>query len=74
MNKNLANALAANIVNGAFEFMAAKAGVSVKEITAVIVADPNGNAARYFRDLLRAGIDASPAILAEVWEKVNGSI
>lgn len=48
---------AATIMQSAVEFMAHKANVTTEEIAQTIIADPHGNTARYFRDLLRAAAE-----------------
>lgn len=48
----------------ALALMAAKAGVNPSEIIEAIAADPEGNPARYFADLVQAGMSEVPKLLA----------
>ena len=52
MNAKLFATILEITIDNALEFMANKAGCSKEQVEAVILADPNGNTARYFRDLL----------------------
>lgn len=49
-------------VDAALDFMAKKAGVPVASILASLVADPAGNTARYFAQLIVIGVKAADAI------------
>ena len=64
--KTIEQNLADIIVNGAFEFMAAKAGVSVDAIKSVVFADQTGNAARRFAELVSAGANNIDAVIESV--------
>lgn len=66
MNANVIASLAKVIVEGAFDFMAQKAGVTVDAIKATIAADPTGNTARYFADLVAAGAANIDSVLASL--------
>lgn len=52
------------IVEAAELFMAAKAQASPDAIRRVVQADPSSNAARYLAQLIAAGIDAAPKLVA----------
>lgn len=52
----MANEIARKIMEAALEFMAAKAGVTVREIMDAIDASPNGAAARRYEELCRLGV------------------
>ncbi|WP_153785311.1 hypothetical protein [Pseudomonas sp. EMN2] len=47
----------------ALSLMAKKAGVQPKDILDVVLADPEGNTARYFGDLVKVAIREVPALL-----------
>lgn len=47
----------------ALELMAKKAGTAPNEIMAVIAADPEGNTARYFSDLVHIALREVPNLL-----------
>lgn len=64
MQDQLIAKIAALITMEALDTMAKKAGVSPVEIMAVIAADPEGNTARYFKELFKAGIAAVPSIIS----------
>jgi hypothetical protein len=51
-NTETALQTAAIVMQSAVEFMANKAGVGADEIARTILTDPQGNTARYFRQLL----------------------
>lgn len=44
--------------------MASKAGVQPKDVMDVVLADPEGNTARYFSDLVGVAIREVPALLS----------
>lgn len=48
----------------ALDLMAKKAGVEPKAIMDAVVADPEGNTARYFRDLVQTALREVPKLLA----------
>ena len=64
MQDELIAKIAALITMEALDTMAKKAGVSTGEIMTVIAADPEGNTARYFKDLFQAGMRAVPSLLS----------
>lgn len=57
--QNLANVL----VQSAIEFMVEKSGKTAAEIMGAVAADPKGNTARYFADLINAGVRNADAII-----------
>lgn len=66
MNQQAIDFIGTTIANTALQFMADKAGVTVPEILAAMLADTEGKASlRYFADLANAAIEGVPAILAE---------
>ena len=65
MNQNAINAIANEIVTGAIDFMASKANCRAADILSAIAADTEfKGAARYFAQLCKSGMDATPEILA----------
>lgn len=66
MNQKQIDLIAQIVVDGALEFMASKAGVTTREIALAIHADEAlTGAGRYFADLVAAGMNNAPRILAE---------
>lgn len=51
------------VVLEALDLMAKKAGVKPTVIMDAIVADPEGNTARYFNELVQVGVEEVPKLL-----------
>lgn len=63
--KTLEQNMADNIVHGAFEFLAEKAGVSASEIMSAIMNDPTGNVAQRAAELIVSGIKNADSIIQQ---------
>lgn len=64
MNIELTAKIAALATMEALDLMSKKAGVEPKVIMDTIVADPEGNTARYFKGLLDVAMREVPKLLA----------
>lgn len=65
MNNEAINIIANILVEGALDYMASKANTTANMICAAIANDEDmTGAARYFAELVAAGIEAAPTILA----------
>lgn len=65
MNTELLANIAALAAARTMEIMMAKSGATAEAIMATIVADPDGNTARYFANMVGTAMAEVPAMLAQ---------